>query len=63
MKPVLLELGLLVALEHHILLQREVQHQAVLVPVLRDVAHAASPRWRMDGMGDVLAAERDACRR
>ena len=38
-EPMILEFGLVVALQHHILLQRKVQHQAMLVPVLRDVGH------------------------
>lgn len=37
-KPMVLELRLLKALEHHVLLQGEVQDQSVLVSVLRDVA-------------------------
>ena len=36
----MLELLFLKALQHHVLLEREIQDQPVLVPVLGDVAHA-----------------------
>ncbi len=52
-----LELRLLVTLEHHVLLEREVEHEAVLVPVLGDVAHILAAAGD-GGMRDVLAAER-----
>ena len=52
----LLELRLQIPLEHHVLLQGEVQNQAVLVPVLGNVAHVLAPAAD-GGMGDVLAAQ------
>ena len=53
------ELRLKVPLEHHVVLQGVVQHQAVLVAVLRDVAHAQQRPLPDGGAGDVLAAERN----
>ena len=53
------ELRLKVPLEHHVVLQGVVQHQAVLVAVLRNVAHAQQRPLPDGGAGDVLAAERD----
>ena len=38
-KAKILEPGLIEALEHHVLLQRKVQHKAVLVAILGNVAH------------------------
>ena len=45
-----------VALEDHVVLQRIVEHEAVLVPVLGDVAHAQQAALADGRMGDVLAA-------
>ena len=56
-KSKMLELGLPIPLEHQILLQGEVQHQAVLVPVLRDVAHILPPAAD-GGMRIIPATER-----
>ena len=54
-----LEARLLIALEDQILLQRKIEDQAILMPVLRDVAHVLQAL--VDGaVGDVLPAERDA---
>ena len=52
-----LELRLLKALEHHVLLQGEVQHQAMLVPVLRDMAHPGMAALVDCGMGNVMPAK------
>ena len=53
-----LEGGIAEALQDHVLLQREVQHQAVLVPVLGDQAHVLAPLG--DGhFADILAAQND----
>ena len=51
-----LELLFIEALEHHVLLKREVQNEAVLVPVLGDVAHVLAAGL-YGGVGDVLSAE------
>src|SRR5699024_11518306 len=62
-KAVVLELGLPVPLQHHVVLQGVVQDQAVLVPVLGDVAHAVFGALPDGGVGDVLAAEADPAAR
>ena len=53
-----LELFFLIALQHQVLLQREVEYQAVLVPVLGDVAHVRAALFDA-GVGDVVPAELD----
>ena len=53
------ELRLKVALEHHVVLERIVEHKAVLVTVLGDVAHAHHAALADGRMGDVLTAELD----
>ena len=55
-KAVVLEFGLVIALQHHILLQRKVQHQPVLVPVLRDMRHLLAA-LSYSGVGNILAAQ------
>ena len=57
-----LEAGLIILLQHHVLLQGVIQDQAVLVAVLRDVAHARRAARADGGVGDVPAAERHAAR-
>ena len=47
------------ALEHHIVLQRVVQNQTVLVPVLGDVGQAQAVALPDGGMGDILAVQID----
>ena len=54
----MLELLFLKALQHHVLLQREIQDQPVLVPVLWYVAHALAAR-RDAAVRNVPPAERD----
>ena len=51
------EVALKIPLEHHVVLQGVVQNQAVLVPVLGDVAHAGGIPLADGGLGDVLAAQ------
>ena len=58
-KAALLELRLPVTLQHHVVFQTVVQHQTVLVTVLRDMAHAVLGALADGGMGDVLAIQRD----
>ena len=55
----LLELRLPVALQHHVVFQAVIQHQTVLVAVLRDMAHAVLGALADGGMGNVLAIQRD----
>ena len=47
-----------VPLQHHIVFQGVIQHQTVLVAVLRDVAHAGQRALADGRVGDVLSAER-----
>ena len=54
-----LKLRLLKALQHQVLLQREVQNQAVLVPILRNMAHAGLAAVLDRGMGDIMSAKGD----
>ena len=56
-KAVVLELGLPVALEHHIVLQTIIQHQTMLVAVLRDMAHAVLGTLTDALVGDLLAVQ------
>ena len=58
MKPWFSKARLVEALEHHVLLECEVEHEAVLVAVLGDVAHVLAA-VADGGMGDILAAEGD----
>ena len=51
------ELRLEVPLEHHIVLQGVVQHQAVLMPVLGDVADARGGALADTGVGNVMPLE------
>ena len=53
------KLRLKVALEHHVVLQGEVQHQAVLVAIFGDVADAGGGTLADGGVGDVLPLEHD----
>ena len=46
------------ALEHHVLLERKVEHEAVLVAILGNVAHMLAA-VADGGVGNILAAERD----
>ena len=59
-EAMVLELRLPVALQHHVFLQRVVQHKAVLVAVFGDMAHAVLRALADGGVGDVRAAQRDA---
>ena len=61
-KAALLELRLPVALQHQVFLQRVVQNQTVLVPVLGDVAHAGLAALTDGRVGNFLSAEADAAR-
>ena len=58
-EAVVLELLFLKALQNHVLLQRKVQNQAVLVPVFGNMAHARLAVLADGGMGDVVAFQRD----
>ena len=58
-EAVVLELGLPIALQNHIVRQRVIQHQAVLVAVLRDMAHTRLAALADGGVGDVLAFQLD----
>ena len=53
----MLKLQVPVALKHQVVFQRVVQHQTVLVPVLRDVAHAHAAALADRGFGDFFSAE------
>ena len=53
------EFGFKIALEHHIVLKRIVEHEAVLVPVLRDMAHAHETALPDGRVGNILALKRD----
>ena len=55
------ELRLKVALEHHVVLERIVEHKAVLVTVLRDVAHAHHAALADGRMGDRSEAAGSEC--
>ena len=54
----LLEGLLPVFLQNHVLRQGVIQHQAMLMPILRHVAHAGDAPLANAGPGNVLAAER-----
>ena len=58
-KAIMLELRLPVALQHHVLFQRVIQHQAVLMAILRDMAHAVLGALADGSVGDVLSIQRD----
>ena len=58
----MLELRLPETLQHQIVLQREVQDQAVLVPVFGNVAHICAPLVN-GAMGNIMAAQGDLARR
>ena len=53
------ELRLKVALKDHVVFKRVVEHKAVLVPVLRNVAHAQKRALADGKMRDIVAAELD----
>ena len=55
----MLKAGILKGLEHQIVFQGVVQHQAVLVPVFRDVAHARFAALADGAVGNVLTAQGD----
>ena len=56
-KTILLELRLVVALQHQILLQGIVQDQAVLVAILRDMGHARLRTFADGRSGHILPAQ------
>ena len=58
-EAVALELRLLETLQNQVLLQREVQNQAVLVPVLGNMAHARVAALPDGGVGDIVPTEGD----
>ena len=51
------EFRLKIALEHQIVLERIIEHQTVLVPVLGDVAHAHHAALPDGSVGNILAAQ------
>ena len=53
------ELRLKVALQHEVVLERIVQHEAVLMTILRDVAHAEDGTLADLHIRDILTAQRD----
>ena len=53
----MLETGIRVALEHQVVFQGIIQHQAVLVPILRDMADAAEIPLVDAHLGQVLAVQ------
>ena len=55
----MLELRLIIALQHEVLLERIVEHETVLVAILGNMAHASERALTDGSVGDVLAAERD----
>ena len=59
-KAMALELRVEIALKHHVLLQRVIQHQAVLLPVLGDMAHSGLLSFAHGRASYVLAAQVDA---
>ena len=56
-KSMLLEFWSPVSLKDHILFQAIIQHQAMLMPVFRDMAHARLGTIPNGSMGDILTAE------
>ena len=58
-----LELRLPVTLQNHVVGQRVIQHQTVLVAVLRDVAHTGLAALADGGIRDVPALESDGAGR
>ena len=62
-KAVVLELRLPVTLQNHVVGQRVIQHQTVLVAVLRDVAHTGLAALADGGIRDVPALESDGAGR
>ena len=62
-EAVVLELRLPVALQNHVVGQRVIQHQTVLVAVLRDVAHTGLAALADGGIRDVPALEPDGAGR
>ena len=55
-KAVIFKALFLIALEHHVLRQRVIEDQSVLVTILGDVAHARGAAGAHGGMGNIVPA-------